>query len=481
MTHLGLLSRCCRVKNSMRHCKELLSVLFVLVLARGPAHADPLPSRLPGLETTANRLLVFLPSDYGDKRSAYVDVSQHGADNTGASDSQPSFASAVQKSNGRPLYVGPGIFRLDDMVTLGSGQILQCAGRTLTTLKIDVATFNQSAPGVIRLGTKEPGAQVFDCGVDFVQPNTVTRENVIRYPPAFYAVDTPRFVLDRVRVSNGWACLDATRNTGGAQIGTFECGGVSSVGAILFDGARDGIHIDNIHCWPFGMSESSIYKRVWLDGNTVCARFGRVDGLSVNNIMAFASAVKFDAPFRGSSAGLNIGSLQLDAMNARLECSAGKLQVGQIYSTKDEFGVTPSIRVSGSCVATVGDYRGVSSQLRSDVVVTSGELHIHGGWAQFLDTQSSFASVQSTGLLDIANFRVVTAPKNRTAAFFSQAGRGAILRLSNVMSSPSQGATGYMVEFSDDNANNLIANSTFPGWKHKLSFPTSVGRYNFND
>lgn len=152
-----------------------------------------------------------------------------GYDPNGATDSRAAIQNALNANVGNEVYIGPGTFRLDDMVTLNSGQKVRCAGVTKTIFQIDSATFNMNALGVFRLPTSDT-SQMVDCAVSFVQPNTggMTRNDVVRYPPAFVATVQATFpVFNRIRVNAAWECFHLVGNTGGADIGEIECGALA--------------------------------------------------------------------------------------------------------------------------------------------------------------------------------------------------------------------------------------------------------------
>lgn len=160
-----------------------------------------------------------------------------GIDPTGATDSRAGIQAMIDAANalapkekrGAKIVFGPGVFRLDDMVTLGDGQTIECAGRVRTTFRIDSATFNMNALGVFQLPFGD-SAQLRDCGIAFVQPNFpgVTRGDVIKYPPGIVATTSPtRFLIDRVRISGAWRCMHLVGNGGGSNIGEVECGALA--------------------------------------------------------------------------------------------------------------------------------------------------------------------------------------------------------------------------------------------------------------
>lgn len=403
-------------------------------------------------------------------------VVDYGADATGVADSTTAIRNTITAAGSNPVYLPAGTFKITDQITLNSGQTMSCAGRTQTKLYVP-ATFNLGATAVVNLGApgsdKIPGS-ILDCGVSFYQPPSATsRSDIIAYPPAIYAgggfkISQGRFQIDRVRVSGGSKCLVATGDNGGSYIGRLECGGFSTDGMIDIDGSADFVHVDSIECWPYDFSATAAMLNIYTDQSTVCAKIGRVDGLSIDKLATYAASVKFTSNAANGLA-MNVTNMQLDGDGANLSNAGAALQIGNLYTTKTASSATTSgfIAISGG-TTTISNVNIIDGNVQQGVVVTGGTIQINGGyWRHFnpanygLNVTGGTAIVQNT-FLDPRNAGGTI--DNRSAAFFFQNGASSALQLSNNSTLPSGGATGNFVVFNTDVAKNLYQNNNFGAW-----------------
>ena len=407
-------------------------------------------------------------------------------DLTGATDASVALQALINANPTKRIYVPAGTPLINNAVTLNNGQTLQCEGRTQTVFQVNsgASGYNLGAAnGVIILGTGEPGASVFDCGVSFTQPTSLTRGTVVHYPPALYANNTPRFQIDRVRVSNAWECLTATGNDGGAYIGRLECGALgnttSSGFGVAFDGSQDTVHINSIECWPYGMNASGV--TVYEDQTTVCLSLGRVDGFSADKIATFTSQVIFTSNAGTSGVPYSIADLQLDGDGALLNVGgAAYIQIGNWYTTKS----TSSTLTNNAGVFSSGevDVSNINLQnfgiLGSSILVNGGTLRIYGGFILHGAIAQPLASV-SSGMLEIANTNdTFPATPVRTQPYFTQSGTGVIILTNN--QAVSQASSSPFINVTIDNANNYVDGNNFVGWQHSLPV-TNLGFYSMNE
>lgn len=409
-----------------------------------------------------------------------------GVDPTGATDSTVGIQAAINSDPTRPVFLGPGTYRLDNMLTLNNGQVFQCSGRTITYFIVNSATFNMSALGVMRLGTAEPGGEIFDCGFRFTQPDTAVRANIVQYPPALYAVAAPRFIIDRVRIERGWKCLTATGNSGGANIGLIECGAFSNTGTIEFDGSLDFIHISHIQCWPFGIVGTlPLSLNVYTDQTTNCFTSGRVDGLEIDGLSVFKTNVRFTSAAGGTAIPYLIDNMQLDLDGADFIVEAAtntNIVVTKSYSVKGASEIGNPYDIQGGNV-TFEDLEMPVDLSTECAIKASGTavLQINSGRLTHSDVDSAAACAVDASALKLFNMRASIPLSNRTVAFFDSTSTGS-MQLVNVNGRNNGSSfTGNAFSFSTDTQFNRVVGTSFPNWAHNLPFTTSLGYYDLEE
>ena len=198
--------------------------------------------------------------------------------------------------------------------------------------------FNMGADAVVSLLGADSGDIIGGVGVRLTQPNVTNRADLIQYPVAVTFNGLPRPRVEHLRVSGAWDGVDATGNTGGAKIDTMEIGAINE--GLITDGALDFWHADTLHFWPFGFVTLTDTYQLYLDGTTVAARLGDMDGVDIKTLSTFRGKV-ITEPGSGIGPFGNIGSLQTDGTSANIEFGAGHLSVGTWYSTSggDDVGL----------------------------------------------------------------------------------------------------------------------------------------------
>ncbi|MEF3366824.1 hypothetical protein V3H18_09800 [Methylocystis sp. 9N] len=178
-----------------------------------------------------------------------------GIDPTGATNSQPGIQAMINATNtrsavqlrGQKLYFGPGRFRVDDKILLGSAQALICAGRNKTTFVVNSSTFNMNAYAVFEVPPYSNAGAAKDCEVEFVQPNFpgMTRNHLIKYPPAFFLNTAPGFIFDGIRCRHAYRCIIALGNNGASDFGTIESGAAApyQFAAFTADASGTTLHV----------------------------------------------------------------------------------------------------------------------------------------------------------------------------------------------------------------------------------------------
>lgn len=396
-----------------------------------------------------------------------ADVTSFGAACDGKADDTRMIRGAI--ATGRPVYFPSSNCRVTDILEFQNGQLIYGDGRTKSVIVVDRA-FNMSALGVIRLGENETGATVRDIGISFEQPETASREEMVKYPPAIYARKASRFRIDRVRVSGGWVGLDASENTGGAFITDFENGSISA--GMLFDHPRDFVHITNYHAWPFGFKDR-IRLKVWSDGQTVAASFHKVDGLSVLGWNTYKSRTLISGSTFGTMTGLN-----LDDDYSRIEMTGGRMSIGQVWKSTSAPG-DYFIRLTGgqlnlSTFHVLGGDKSAPLIEVSGTNPTSAILTIDNGIIVHGPADQPALSL-TQGQLSASNIKITyNGNINRSAPFIKQV-NGRLMITSSSWLDRGVGS-GDAIEITTDDWH-VIANNAFVGWTVKYPSKKNIGQY----
>jgi hypothetical protein len=445
-------------------------------------------------------------------------------------------ALAPSQKRAPTIVFGPGTFLLQDQVNLLNGQIIQCAGINRTVFLVD-AGFNMLANGVFQLGTGEPGAVMKDCAIRFVQPSAVigqfsgsisgttltwtsgatpsvgdvvsgagavngtrilsgssptyavsasqtvgpatfdlkNRSALTQYPPALYANNVPRFVLDHVQIEGAWKCANFPGNDGGAVFRDFWCGGINTAGNISIDGSLDFI-TGLIRCFPWGHD-----LQLYMDQQTVCLELGRADGWTVS-VHAYSSAVKLTASYQGGE----FPTLNLDGPGSYISgASSGSTYVGGGYIAQGINALNPGVRATGLAAFHLSNMNMVTGGTVTAPVLYAGDSGSTGAliFANFINMLVSGSSASTSSmqvgsggrlLVNNSNFQVSSADV-RTIGTIRQTSGGLVAQ-NNTFTSAS-GGSGPVISVAADSAEHVISGNRLNGWSVALPFATSLGYY----
>lgn len=373
---------------------------------------------------------------------------------------------------GFDIQMPDGGYKVTDRIQLVNGQKLQGSGRTASYFVIDT-DFNLSATGVIRLGTSEPGAEIYDVGFQFNQANQGVRASCTQYPPAIDGDAIPRFMVDRVRIEGAWDGISVIGNSGGCRIGFIEVGALN-VGVDM-DGSADFVHTGEWHFWPFGFtSKATLLNGVYYDNTTIGARFGLMDGLNVGSIAMFRCYMHIKS---NATTGIpnTFKTIKCDGDGSRLLIEGGLNTIGSLYSTKSGASTVNSINCT-SGATTIADYQQVGLNPLTDIVVAGGALRIAGGTIAAYNTTNSMATV-SSGSLSIKNTKIMVIPTATYAApMFAQSGTGELIFSDNEVDRKSA-VSGVVVSCATDMPANYVFRNTFGGWGYSYAAGSSLGVY----
>jgi len=213
------------------------------------------------------------------KWSDFVSVKDFGAVGNGSTDDTTAIRAAI--ATGKHVYLPVGNYLITNSLTMTTGgQMMTGDGRNSSYFTIN-SSFNMSATGVIIFSTGEPGPQLENFGMRFVQPDTSNRASLTSYPVAIYAQNIPRFTINSLKISNASNGIDMRGNSGGAFIELLE---MSAYGTgIKIDGSLDTIRINKYHFYNFDMTgnQASIFYTPPTRGFDI----GRVDGLFIQQYL----------------------------------------------------------------------------------------------------------------------------------------------------------------------------------------------------
>jgi len=262
-----------------------------------------------------------------------VNVKWFGAVGDGVTDDTVAIQRAINSNLW--VYIPKSEYLITNMIQLQYNSVLRGQSKSNSIIKID-GTFNLSSVGVIKSTSQEPGFVIEEITIDFYQNTSETvRANLIQYPPAIWAQNTPRFRISNVRITKGLIGIDMRGNSGGAWLENIELGCLEE--NIYIDGSLDFVHIEGIHVWVFNFAGTPLMS-IMQDGIATAAKIGRCDGLDMRGFSTFAVPIEFfDGNFTTNTGGAfgAITNLNLDGAGSRLLINAGELSVSGVYSTSN--------------------------------------------------------------------------------------------------------------------------------------------------
>lgn len=261
---------------------------------------------------------------YQAKFQQDVDAADFGALCNGTHNDTANIQAAL--NTGARVHLPTGSCLVTNALTITTtGQSVYGDGITRTVIQVP-ATFNLAALGVIVFATGEPGPQLEDFTINFVQPDTTVRGNLTQYPPAVYAQSTPRFRIHRLKIANAWVGVDMRLNCGGSTIEELDISAYSV--AIWIDGSVDTVRLDKVHNWPFGMTANQL--TIFTNPATIGLNSGRMDDLVVTSSLFFSgTAVELYVGTEPSLGGSTFGSFigcDFDTNANILNNGAGQIQ-----------------------------------------------------------------------------------------------------------------------------------------------------------
>ena len=265
------------------------------------------------------------------KWSDLVSVKDFGAAGDGTTDDTTAIRNAI--ATGKHVYLPAGNYLITNSLTMTTGgQMMTGDGRNSSYFTIN-SSFNMSATGVIIFSTGEPGPQLENFGMRFVQPDTSNRASLTSYPVAIYAQNIPRFTINSLKISNATNGIDMRGNSGGAFIELLE---MSAYGTgIWIDGSLDTIRINKYHFYNFNMTGNQ--ASIFYSSGTQAFNVGRVDGLFIQQFLNISNLGM--TMYQGSSGApwVYITDSGFDTWYG-INHLAGSLQIVNSYFTNQDGG-----------------------------------------------------------------------------------------------------------------------------------------------
>jgi hypothetical protein len=262
-----------------------------------------------------------------------INVRDYGAVGNGLADDSAALQAAL--STGQHVYIPTGDYLINSPLTFTqAGQMISGDGRTQSRLMIN-PTFNLASQGVLVFACGEEGPQLQDFGMVFAQPDTSDLSQLTPYPVAIYAVNTPRFTIESLKITKAINGIDMTGNCGGAFIELLEMS-VFGTG-ITIDGSLDTVRVNEFHFWCFDMTQgqTSIFFN-----SARAMDVGRVDSLILHEFLNISS---LGLNLRSGATGdpwVYMSDSGFDTFNG-IRMSAGSLQIANSYIT---LAGTPTLR-----------------------------------------------------------------------------------------------------------------------------------------
>lgn len=464
-----------------------ICVLLAIFLASDHALALEAPSRDPGPPGDASGrglapapagsrpdAAVERPDDAVDAMAFIPQALRAGVrDRTGTSDLTPYLRAAF--ASGRNVHFPAGRYPVCDGLTLASGQRAVGEGVTSSVLWAGPC-FNLAAPAVVTVAHGDSSG--WDgIGIGFDQAAATSRATLRRYPWALDIRAATRFKIGRIRVSAAYDGIRGDGNCGGLDAGLLEIGAFNR--GLLLDGPQDFTHIGVLHAWPFDVAASPALMAIYLDGATVAAEFGRVDGLDIRSLDTFGAAVVGN-PNGNAGAARQVAMMQLDGDGATFANAAGDWQIGLLSSTKSGRPTAPAVSSAGGTVL-VGSARLWGATRAPYLKVTGGSVIVSGGSFEQLADQPAAEVVGGTLVVTATSLRphVGSAGPARSRPFLAQGGQGTLIATNNAALLPASGGGGPLVGIGTDHARNVVTGNVMAGWG--LALPPGAGLGSYGD
>lgn len=408
------------------------------------------------------------------KYSDIVCVKDFGAVGNTTTDDTAAIQAAI--NTGKSVYVPAGTYRLTNAITFNTtGQLIYGDGRSKTTFYIDniAYSFNLSATGVFVFASGEPGPTLRDLGIQFEQPDTSVRGNLIAYPPAIYAYAQPRFTIQNCKIVRAMTGIDMRGNSGGATVDGLEMSAFNY--GVRIDGSLDTVRLQRMQYWPFGLSSN--LTNIFFDAGNMGVESGRCDDLKITSCLFINGGIQVKLIESVIVSGTTFGCINdtdFDSF-ASINMAGGNMSISNCYFTIGDGSYTP--------IYQTGGYLRVSQcQFESAVTTSASTIYFSGpngtSWLQLTNNLfrnsgpgAGYISVTSGDILCTNNAFDVGPNQTWSTALVAVSGNGRIIFNANRARDKGTG-TGTLLSLTE-NQNHTVTSNQFMGWKLTLPVTTT--------
>jgi len=236
--------------------------------------------------------------------------------------------------------------------------------------------------GVITAHPQDPGPVLQDFGISFLQPDTNVRSSLTVYPPAIFARNSPRILIDRVYIERATVGVDLGLHSGQSTIRFFECSAFDK--HVFIDEAFDTMRLDHVHLGPWGATANQL--QILNDPGTHGVVAGRVDDLKIHDSLIGVGTGMH--AFRSSD-----GTVSAEIVGTGFEIGGIDMDGGFLVISGGYFAIGPdrrhhAIKQTGGDVTLAGvrmNVVGVNTQPM--VAVSGGAGFVWAGGTVFLNAQ----------------------------------------------------------------------------------------------
>lgn len=415
------------------------------------------------------------------KYSDIVCVKDFGAVGNTTTDDTAAIQAAI--NTGKSVYVPAGTYRLTDALTFNTtGQLIYGDGRSKTTFYVDniAYSFNLSATGVFVFTSGEPGPTLRDLGIQFEQPDTSIRGNLVAYPPAIYAYAQPRFTIQNCKIVRAMTGIDMRGNSGGATVDGLEMSAFSY--GVRIDGSLDTVRLQRMQYWPFGLSGNQ--TSIFFDAGNMGVESGRCDDLKISSCLFINGGIQVKLINSVVTTGTTFGCIDNTDFDtfASINMAGGNMSISNCYFTVGDGTYTP--------IYQTGGYLRVSQcEFEAAVTTTASTIYFSGpngtSWLQIMNSLfrnsgpgAGYISVTSGDILCNNNVFDVGPNQTWSTALVNVSGDGRIIFNANRARDKGTG-TGTLLNLAV-NQNHTVTSNQFMGWK--LTIPgTNTNIINANN
>jgi len=303
----------------------------------------------------------------------------------------------------------------------------------------------------------------------------------VRYPPVINANECNRFELQNLWITGAWDGVvqnsAITANGGGhlhnVSVSAFNTG-------FDFDNLKDFLSMSDIRFGGFTISNVVAGQQggVFMDGQTVAFKFGRIDGMAITNAVVWIGKLWWTAASASSQDPHIISSLVVDAGAIQAD-NTGTLLLNGLTMVGSSFGqsrTVPLITLTLGRMTINGGHVVQNSEVAPCISIAGGSLNVGGGAylcnegvAQPVVDVPAGAFSMSGGVFVNHNASATSVPLVR------QSGTGSVVLKGVTFGGGTGNPAG--VSFATDTAGNSISDLALGIYKVTLPAATALGDY----